>query len=388
MIIRALQYISNYNEVYRIFFSEREGLRMAVGMDGIRMELSRKAKQRPVPGERLGFGQWFSDHMFVMDYEEGKGWHDPRIVPYGPFELDPASMVFHYGQAVFEGMKAFRHRDGSIRLFRPGDNARRMNRSCERMGIPTLDEDLFVEAVRRLVMADAEWVPSHPGSSLYIRPFVFATEPSLGVRMSTRYRFAVILSPVNGYFGDQAELRPIAIHVEDQYVRAVSGGTGEAKTPGNYAAGMIAQTAARQRRCDQVLWLDGVERTYAEEVGNMNVFFRLDDAVVTPALNGSILAGIMRDTAIQLLRKWGIPVEERKVAISELADAADKGRLKEAFGTGTAAVVCPIGRFIWNGTEFVAGQGTTGPVSRRLYEAITGIQTGSIADEFGWTVPV
>ncbi len=349
----------------------------------IAMECSKALRPKPGTGESLGFGKWFTDHMFLMDYTENRGWHDPRIVPYGPIALDPAAMVLHYGQAAFEGLKAFRDAGGAIRLFRPEQNARRMNRSNDRMGIPQLDEGFFVEALRRMVALDADWVPAAAGASLYARPFVIATEPALGVRASSRYLFAVILSPVDHYYGDQT-LKPIDIYVEDAYVRAVRGGTGAAKTPGNYASGLKAQAMAKQKGYDQVLWLDGVERTYVEEVGSMNVFFKLGATVVTPELSGSILAGIMRDSVIRLLKAWDVPVEERRLSITELIEAAADGQLEEAFGTGTAAVISPIGGLCWNGGSADVGGRAVGPLSRKLYDAITGIQTGRLADEFGW----
>lgn len=351
----------------------------------IRIERSKQFKTKPVAGESLGFGKHFTDHMFLMDYMEGIGWHDPRIVPYGSFALDPAAMVFHYGQAVFEGLKAFRTADGAVRLFRPEQNARRMNRSNDRMGIPQLDEAFFVEALRQIVALDADWVPTTAGASLYARPFVIATEPMLGVRASSRYLFAIILSPVGSYYGDET-LKPVSIYLEDVYVRAVRGGTGDAKTSGNYAASLKAQAIAKQQGCDQVLWLDGVERKYVEEVGSMNVFFKLGHTVVTPELSGSILPGITRDSVIQLLSSWGVTVEERKLSAAELTEAAANGQLEEAFGTGTAAVISPIGRLCWNGGSADVGGGEVGPLSRKLYDAITGIQTGRIDDEFGWMV--
>lgn len=351
----------------------------------ITIERSKVLKPKPVGGESLGFGKWFTDHMLLMDYTEGRGWHDPRIVPYGSFTLDPAAMVFHYGQATFEGLKAFRNADGAVRLFRPEQNARRMNRSNDRIGIPQLDEAFFVEALRRIVAIDADWAPAAPGVSLYARPFVIATEPGLGVRASSRYLFAVILSPVDTYYGDKT-MKPIDIYVEHAYVRAVRGGTGNAKTPGNYASSLKAQVLARQKGCDQVLWLDGVERTYVEEVGSMNVFLKLGVTVVTPELSGSILAGIMRDSVIRLLRARGVPIEERRLSITELIEAAAVGRLEEVFGTGTAAVISPIGGLCRNGGSVDVAGRVVGQLSCRLYDVITGIQTGRLADEFGWTV--
>jgi len=349
--------------------------------------VERTKTPRPKPGtEGFGFGKVFTDHMFLLDYEEeAGGWHNPRIVPYGPFELDPASMVFHYGQSVFEGLKAYRWADGSIGLFRPASNAERFNRSCDRMGIPPIDERFFVEAVRELVRIDADWVPHSRSASLYIRPFVIATEAALGVRPAARYRFAVILTPAEGFFGES--LKPVDIHVEETFVRAVRGGTGDAKTPGNYASSLKAQELAKRQGCAQVLWLDGVERRYVEEVGAMNVFFVVDGTVVTPSLGGSILAGITRDAVLSLLRSWDIPVEERRIAIDELLAAAAEGRLQEAFGSGTAAVISPIGSLRHDGEAHAIGA-EAGPLSRRLYETITAIQYGEAPDPFGWVVQV
>ncbi|WP_420872003.1 branched-chain amino acid aminotransferase [Cohnella rhizosphaerae] len=261
----------------------------------------------------LGFGQYFSDHMLLMDFEEGAGWGGPRIVPYGPLTIDPAAKVFHYGQTVFEGMKAFKWRDGGIRLFRPRDHVRRLNRSCARMCVPGIEEARLLGALQRLVAADADWVPDAPGTSLYIRPFVVATETRLGVAPSRSYRFVAICSPVGAYYAEG--VRPVPIYVETAHVRAVPGGVGDAKTAGNYAAGLQAQEAASRLGCAQVLWLDGVERQYVEEVGSMNAFFRFGDEVVTPPLGGSILAGVTRDSALRLLRDWGVSVRERPIAI-------------------------------------------------------------------------
>lgn len=351
----------------------------------IAIEQNAVLKRKP-DANRLGYGQYFTDHLFQMDYSAEHGWHDPRIVPYGPFSLDPAAMVFHYGQAIFEGMKAYRSADGNAVLFRPEMNARRLNRSGDRLNIPPLDENFFVEAIRTLVRVEQDWIPAKRGASLYIRPFVIATEAALGVRVSDRYLFAVILSPVDAYY--EEGWKPIALHVEQRYIRAARGGLGSAKTPANYASGLKAQAQAKESGADQVLWLDALEHTYIEEAGSMNVFFHVDGEVWTPALTGSLLDGVTRDSVLRLLRDWDVPVVERSLSIVEIVQAAESGRLKEAFGTGTAAVIAPIGRLSWDGRRYDIHGGQPGPLAQRLYDTITGIQTGSIADPYGWVCRV
>jgi len=332
--------------------------------------------------DNLGFGQYFTDHMFIMDYTKGKGWYDPRIVPYGPLTLDPATMVFHYGQAIFEGLKAYKAKDGRILLFRPKKNMERINSSNERMSIPQIDSDFAVKAIKSLVNLDREWIPTASGTSLYIRPFIIATDPYLGVRSSNTYKFMIILSPSGAYY--PTGLNPVKILIENEYVRAVKGGTGFAKTPGNYAASLKAQEIAHDKGYVQVLWLDGIERKYIEEVGSMNVFFKISGGIVTPALEGSILPGITRDSVIQLLKRWGIKVNERKVSVQELFDAHAAGNLEEAFGSGTAAVISPIGELNWNGRVIGISNGRIGELSAKLYDTITGMQNGILNDEFGW----
>lgn len=341
-------------------------------------------KQKP-DQKNLGFGQYFTDHMFIMDYTQGIGWHDARIVPYGPLSLDPSAMILHYGQGIFEGMKAYKN-DDDILLFRPYNNMRRVNISNDRLCIPPIDPDFGVEAIRTLVNLDKDWIPSEPGTSLYIRPFIIATEPHLGVHPSHNYQFIIILSPVGAYYPEG--LNPVKIYVESNYVRAVKGGMGYAKTPGNYAASIKAQEEAAKKGYTQVLWLDGVERKYIEEVGTMNVFFVIDDEVVTPELNGSILAGITRDSTIELLKDWGVKVTERKISIQEVYDAHANGRLKEAFGTGTAAVISPIGSFDWNDQVITVKDGGIGPLSQKIYDSITGIQSGKMEDKFNWALKI
>ena len=339
-------------------------------------------KQKPQDQSSLGFGRFYTDHMFIMNYDDGQGWHDARIVPYGPIELDPAAMCLHYGQEVFEGMKAYKTPDGGVQLFRPEKNMQRLNVSNERLCIPLIDEDFCVEAIKKLVEVDQDWIPTEPGTSLYIRPFIFAIDPHVGVHPAKHLMFVVILSPVGAYYPEG--LNPVNIYIEQKYVRAVKGGMGFTKTAGNYAASLKAQDEAEKLGYTQVLWLDGVERKYIEEVGTMNVFFIIGDEVVTPELSGSILSGITRMSVIELLKHKGFKVSERKISIQELYEAHDKGLLKEAFGTGTAAVISPIGTFEWDGKKITVADGGIGEVSQMLYDTITGIQGGTIADEFGW----
>lgn len=337
----------------------------------------------PSPGEALGFGRRFTDHMFIWNYQQGKGWTDPRIMPYSPLALDPSAMVFHYGQAIFEGMKAYRWDDGGIHLFRPHLNFERMNRSAERMDIPQFDADTALEGLRTLLRVDEAFVPADPGTSLYIRPFIIATEASLGVHSAEEFMFVIICSPSGAYYSQG--LAPVPILVEDRYVRAVRGGTGEAKTAGNYAASIKAQMAAKDKGYVQVLWLDGIERKYIEEVGAMNVFFVVDDAIYTPPLSGTILPGITRRSAIELLRSQGREVIETPIALEWLLEQASEGRLTEAFGTGTAAVISPIGQLYADGSTYRINNNETGPVAQALYGDLTGIQTGMKEDTLGWT---
>ncbi len=355
-------------------------------MQEIKLELTETPKQKPAPGASLPFGTIFTDHMFVMNYDEGQGWHDPRIIPYGPIEMDPSAMCLHYGQSVFEGMKAYRAQDGRILLFRPDKNMARLNVSNDRLCIPPIDEELAKAAIEKLVSVEKDWIPSEEGTSLYIRPFIIGMDPHIGVHPAHHLMFMVICCPVGAYYPEG--LDPVKIYVETNYVRAVRGGMGFTKTAGNYAASLKAQDEAEQQNYTQVLWLDGVERKYIEEVGTMNVFFVIDDEVVTPALQGSILSGITRMSCIEMLRSWGLKVSERKLSIQEVADAAKEGRLKEAFGTGTAAVVSPIGHLKWGDMIMEINNGEIGPLSQRLYDTLTGIQWGKIEDTFGWTVEV
>lgn len=334
----------------------------------------------------LGFGKYFTDHMFIMDYDEGQGWHDARIVPYAPLVLDPACMMLHYGQGIFEGMKAYKGPNGETLLFRPKKNMERVNISNDRLCIPQIDTDFCVEAIKQLVKVDEDWIPTAEGTSLYIRPFIIATEVALGVHPAKSYQFIVILSPVGAYYPEG--LNPVKIYVEPHYVRAVKGGVGFAKTPANYAASLKAQLEAKEKGYTQVLWLDGLEKKYIEEVGTMNVFFVIGDTIVTPELNGSILAGITRDSSVELLRHWGYKVEERKISIQEVFEANEKGELKEVFGTGTAAVISPVGELNYDGKIITINNGEIGPFSHKLYDSITAIQSGKAEDVLNWTVRV
>ena len=352
----------------------------------IKIELTKTPKAKPAPGQKLGFGRIFTDHMFVMNYTEGKGWHDAKIMPFQDISLSPAAMVYHYGQEMFEGLKAYKGPDGEVYLFRPDMNAKRTNATNDRLVIPQLPIEDFVQAVSAVVDVDRDWIPTEPGTSLYIRPFIIATDEFLGVAPSKTYLFMVILSPSGAYY--ESGLAPVGIWIEDEYVRAVRGGIGFAKTGGNYAASLIAQQKAHDAGYSQVLWLDGVERKYIEEVGAMNIFFKIAGKVVTPALSGSILPGITRDSTIQLCKEWGYEVEERKISADELLQAQKDGTLEEVFGTGTAAVISPVGKLRYQNEVMTIANGETGPLSLKLYETITGIQTGTLPDNKGWRVKV
>lgn len=355
-------------------------------MQDIRIELTKNPKQKPADETKLGFGHFFTDHMFIMDYETGKGWHDARIVPHGPIEMDPAAMCLHYGQEVFEGMKAYRTEDNKIQLFRPEENFKRLNSSNRRLVIPEIDEEFALHCLTELLKIEKDWVPHAEGSSLYIRPYIISVDPFLGVRPADMYKFIIILSPSGAYY--ESGLNPVNIYVEKNYVRAVRGGMGATKTAGNYAASLIAQDEAHKQNYSQVLWLDGVERKYIEEVGAMNIFFVIGDEVVTPELQGSILPGITRKSAIELCKSWGMKVSERRISIDEIVDAYNKGQLKEVFGTGTAAVISPVGHLKYGDVVMEINENKIGDISQKLYDTMTGIQWGKITDTFGWTVEV
>ncbi len=334
----------------------------------------------------LGFGTYFTDHMFLMDYSKAEGWHDARIVPFDNIPIHPACTALHYAAEVFEGLKAYRRADGNVQLFRPDENAKRLNVSAERICLPEIAEEDFLQAVQTLVSVDKEWVPSEFGTSLYIRPFIFGNDPFLGVHGVDTAIFMVILSPVGSYYKEG--INPVGIMIEDEDVRAVRGGTGYTKCGGNYAASTRAGEKAEKKGYSQVLWLDGVERKYIEEVGAMNVMFKIGDEIVTAALTGSIFSGITRKSCIEVLRSKGYTVNERLLSIDELAAAMKNGTLEEAWGTGTAAVISPIGKLEYKGEVFVVNGGKIGTVTQDLYDTLTGIQWGRVEDSFGWIVPV
>ena len=353
--------------------------------DAIRIVRATTRKPKLKDSE-LGFGTVFTDHMFLADFQEEKGWYDPRIEPYGPFSLDPAAAVFHYAQAIFDGLKAFRGVDGRVRLFRPHRHVERLNSSARRLCIPPLDPDLALRSLVELVGLERDWVPSSVGTALYVRPTIIATEAFLGVRPAKSYLYYVILSPVGAYYPEG--MNPVKILVADEYVRAVKGGVGAAKTGGNYAASLLAAEEAHHAGFTQVLWLDGVHRRYIEEVGTMNIMLRLGDEVVTPPLTGTILPGVTRDSALTLLREWGLSVSERPIGIDEVIGGARSGALREVWGTGTAAVISPVGELAYRGQRIVINGGRIGELTQRLYQAIVDIQYARVADTRGWTVEV
>lgn len=340
-------------------------------------------KVKPQDESKLGFGKIFTDHMFLMDYSEGKGWYNGRIVPFGPIPTNPASTVFHYGTEIFEGMKAYRTADGKIQLFRPMENVKRLNNSAERLCLPQLDEEGCLEIIKTMVEIDKDWVPHSEGTSLYIRPFIYGNDPHLGVHAVKNAVFAIICSPVGAYYAEG--INPVKIAIESEDVRAVRGGTGYAKCGGNYAASLRAGQRAEQNGYTQVLWLDGVHRKYIEEVGAMNVMFKVAGKIITPALTGSVLPGITRKSCVELLKDWGYTVEERAFSVDELFEAAENGTLEEAWGTGTAAVVSPIGHLFYNGKEYTVADNKIGELTQKLYDELTAIQWGKVADTHGWT---
>jgi len=344
-------------------------------------------KPRIEDESQLVFGKQFTDRMFLMEYTTGQGWHSARIQPYGPFSMDPAAMVLHYAQEIFEGLKAFRRDDGSVALFRPADNVARFNRSARRMCMPEVDEKFFLAAIRQLVALESDWVPHSPGTSLYIRPTMIATEPMLGVRPADQYYCYVILSPVGAYY--KGGLAPVKIWISDHYVRAAHGGTGEVKTGGNYAASLYAAREAAGQGYDQVLWLDAKNRQHVEEVGSMNMCFIYDGRLVTSPLHGTILDGITRRSILSLAQQMGLEIEERALTVDEIFAGIESGRLTEAFGTGTAVVVSPVGQFTYQGKTALLGDGkTTGEITRKLYDTLTGIQYGRLPDTQGWVVEI
>ena len=341
-------------------------------------------KPRPADETKLGFAKYFTDHMFVMDYDEGQGWHDGRVVP---FLIEPASCVLHYAQMMFEGMKAYRTPDGGVQIFRPDMNIKRMASTNERMCIPELPGDLFLAAVKAVIEADRDWIPSAPGTAMYIRPFIFGDEVSFSVLPAKHYKFMIILSPTGSYYAaNDGGLATTRIYVQDKYIRAAHGGTGYAKVGGNYGGGMRASQDAMKYNCKDVLWLDAAEHKYVEEIGTSNAFFRIADEVITAPLDsGTILPGITRDSVIQLLKKWGVKVSERKLSIDEVVAASKDGSLQEIFASGTAAVISPIGWLNVMGTDVQVADGTVGSVAQKLYDTLYGMQTGTVADDMGWT---
>ena len=351
----------------------------------IKIEKAKTLKELPDPNT-LGFGQIFTDHMFIMDYSKDKGWYDPRIVPFENLSIHPASTVFHYGAEIFEGLKAYATPDGSVQMFRPIENVRRMNNSAERICLPQLDEDFAIEILETFVSVEKRWVPKAEGTSLYLRPFLFGNDPHLGVHPVSNAKFVLIASPVGSYYKEG--INPVKIMIETEDVRAVRGGTGYAKCGGNYAASYRAGDKAEAKGFSQVLWLDGVERKYIEEVGAMNVMFYIGDEIVTPKLTGSVLPGITRKSCIEILKNRGFNVSERLLSIDELEDAIKNGKLKEAWGCGTAAVVSPIGQLTYKDQDFIINNGEIGEVTQSLYDTLTGIQWGKTDDPYGWTHPV
>ena len=356
---------------------------------GYDFQITRTAAPKEKPDQKaLGFGKYYTDHMFLMDYDEGQGWHDGRIVPYGPLQIDPAATTLHYGQMTFEGMKAYKNPQGGVNLFRPDMNAKRLQNSNKRLCIPPIDVDLYIAAVKAIVKEDIDWVPDEPGTSLYIRPFIISPEPSMAVHPASKYLFAIILTPVAAYYeGNDKELHGSRIWVEEEFIRAAVGGTGFAKCGGNYSCGMIAATEAKKQGCEEVLWLDAKEHKYVEEVGTSNAFFMIDGVVYTSSLTGSILPGVTRDSAIQLMRKWGVEVEEKRLLIDDLLKAAADGSLTEAWATGTACVVSPIGLLRFRGEDYPINGEKVGELSQKLYDTLYGMQTGIAPDVMGdWVV--
>ncbi len=344
---------------------------------------SDRRKEKP-DEDNLGFGVHFTDHMFLMKWDREHGWHDAKICPFDDFSLSPAAMVLHYGQAIFEGMKAYRGEDGQIYLFRPAENFERMNNSALRMCMPRIPVEKVVKSLKALLYLDREWIPKSEGSTLYIRPAMIGAEAALGLRPAGEYWFYIIMSPVGAYYKEGCN--PTKIYVSDEHVRAVKGGVGNVKTAGNYAASLFTARLAEKAGCTQVLWLDGCEHKYVEEVGTSNIFFKIDDELVTPPLEGSILPGLTRDSVIKLAESSGVKVVERKIAIGEVLETIEEGRLTEAFGTGTAAVISPVGELFYRGKNYVIGDGRSGELSVRLFTDLQAIQRGEKDDPFRWVV--
>ena len=351
------------------------------------IRIERTTTPKPKPNQKaLGFGKYLSDHMFLMDYDAEQGWHDPRIVPYGPIPMEPDAVALHYAQETFEGLKAYRTADGSIQLFRPDMNAKRLINSNRRLCMPELPVEDFIETVKALVRVDADWVPSEPDTSLYIRPFMFTSEGQIALHNCSRFVFAIITSPVGAYFAEG--INPVKILVEDEYVRAVRGGTGFAKCGGNYAAAMAGQEKAERLGYSQVLWLDGVERKYVEEAGGMNFMYIINGEVWTAPADGTVLPGVTRDSILAILKEWGVPTRVERMTIDDLMAAGRDGSLQEAFACGTAAVISPVGALHYKGDEVTINGFETGSLTRKLYDYLTGIQWGREKDIFGWTTTI
>lgn len=344
--------------------------------------IKRDALKEKPDQKNLGFGKYMTDYMFVMEWDKGEGWHDARIEPYGPVALNPSCVTLHYAQETFEGLKAYRTKEDKVLLFRPEMNAKRMVTSNERLCMPGFPEDMFVEAVEELVKVERDWIPSEPGTSLYIRPFMFATEAFLGVHMAVSYKFMVICCPVGAYYPEG--LDPVKILVEDELVRAVKGGTGYTKCGGNYAASILGQVKAEAKGCTQVLWLDGVNRKYVEEVGTMNIMFKINGEIYTAPIEGTVLPGVTRDSIIHILKDWGYKVNETHLSIDDLMKAGHEGTLEEAFGTGTAAVISPVGEFMYQDDVVTVNDFKIGAMTQKLYDYLTGIQWGDVEDKYGW----
>lgn len=358
---------------------------LEVDIMDIRFEKRDVLKEKP-DQNNLGFGKYMTDYMFIMDWTKDEGWHDARIVPEGPITMDPACVTLHYAQETFEGLKAYRREDGHIQLFRPEMNARRMINSNARLCMPEFPEEMFVEAVKALVKQEADWVPSKPNTSLYIRPFMFATEAALGVHMASSYKFMIICCPVGAYYA--AGLNPVKILVEDELVRAVKGGTGFTKCGGNYAGSILGQVKAEQKGYAQVLWLDGEHRKYVEEVGTMNIMFKIAGEIYTAPIEGTVLPGVTRDSMIHILRDWGYKVNETRLSVDDLMKAGHDGTLEEVFGTGTAAVISPVGELRYKDDVVTVNNFEIGELTQKLYDTLTGIQWGKLEDKYGWTTLV
>jgi branched-chain amino acid aminotransferase len=354
----------------------------------ISVELIAPEKLKPLFSDplKLPFGRQFTDYMFTMNYSEGQGWHQPGIKPYQPLLLEPSANVFHYSQEIFEGQKAYQSAQGDILMFRPLENARRFNRSLRRMCMPEIDEDVFLRAECELLKLEKRWIPTQKGASLYIRPAVIGTEPALGIKASSEYLFFIILSPVGPYFKEG--FNPVSLWVSDTFSRAGSGGTGEAKTGGNYAGSLLASREAQQKGYSQVLWLDAGEHRFVEEVGAMNIFFVLDGVLVTPALTGTILHGITRKSVLELAGDLGIKAMERKISISEVIGGIESGKVSEVFGAGTAAVISPVGKIGFQGRDYVVNGQRTGPWAKKFFDTLVGLQYGEIPDRRGWVYRV